>query len=82
MVDSANSYVQIWVILFLGKIAHQSSGGGVFIMVRLHLSINSIKQGVKIELVGIKPLYIAAYYRPKEDDDDNAEELKKILSLG
>ena len=36
---------------------------------------------VKIELVGTKPLFIAAYYRPKEGDADSSEEFKKSLEM-
>ena len=36
---------------------------------------------VKIELIGTKPLFTAAYYRPKEGDADCSEELKKSLEL-
>ena len=35
----------------------------------------------KIELVGTKPLYIAAYYRPKENDVYSADEFRKSLEM-
>jgi hypothetical protein len=36
---------------------------------------------VKIQLATCKSLYIAAYYKPKEDDVHSSEEFKKSLEL-
>ena len=36
---------------------------------------------VKLQVEKCKPLYIAAYYRPKESDIHSTEELRKSLEL-
>ena len=66
-----------------------SVGGGVFILVKNSIIASEQKQfktdcgvlWVKIEMVGSKPLFIAAYYRPSESDEHSALEFKKSLDL-
>ena len=66
-----------------------SVGGGVFILLKDNIIASEIPQfktncevlWVKIELIGTKPLFTAAYYHPKEGDADSSEELKKSLEL-
>ena len=63
--------------------------GGVFILIRENLIC--IEQPnlqtdcgllwVKLEIVGFHPVYIGAYYKPKEDDLDSLLELCKALDL-
>ena len=36
---------------------------------------------VKIELVGTRPIYIAAYYRPKQNNAYNADEFRRSLEM-
>ena len=36
---------------------------------------------VKIEIVGTRPLFIAAYYRPKEGDSYSADEFHRSLEM-
>ena len=65
-----------------------NKGGGVFILVsqRLivteqpHLATDCELVSAKVQVVGAKPLLIAAYYRPSEHDQVSAEELKKSLA--
>ena len=64
-----------------------TSGGGVFIMVKGDIIATEHKEfktdceivWVKIELVGTRPLFIAAYYRPKEGDSHSPDELRRSL---
>ena len=60
-----------------------SKGDGVFILVSQRLVVSEQPQlstnceivWAKVEIVGTKPLLIAAYYRPSEHDQISAEEL-------
>ena len=62
-------------------------GGGVLILAKNDIIASEQKQfqtdgeilWVKIELVGTRPLHIAAYYRPKENDSYSADEFTKSL---
>ena len=36
---------------------------------------------IKLDIVGTQPLYIAAFYKPKEDDLDSLEKLKDSLDM-
>jgi hypothetical protein len=66
-----------------------SKGGGVFILVKDTILATEQKQlktnceilWIKIHLTSCKPLYIAAYYRPKEADVQSSEEFRKSLEL-
>ena len=66
-----------------------SIGGGVLILVNDTLIATELKQfktdceivWVKLNIVGAKPLYIAAYYRPRVGDAQSAEEFAKSLAL-
>ena len=66
-----------------------SRSGGVFIMVRDGLicteqpqfNMNCELIWVKLEMAGSHPLYIGAFYKPKEDDPDSLLELRKSLDL-
>ena len=66
-----------------------AKGGGVFILVSEKLIVSAQPQlstdcevvWAKVQVVGTKPLLIAAYYRPSEHDQVSAEELKKSLAL-
>ncbi|MCG8032702.1 MAG: reverse transcriptase domain-containing protein [Candidatus Thiodiazotropha taylori] len=66
-----------------------AKGGGVFILVSDRLVVSAQPQlstgceivWAKVQVVGTKPLLIAAYYRPSEHDQVSAEELKKSLAL-
>ena len=66
-----------------------SSGGGVFIMVKGDIIVTEQKEyktdceivWVKIEIVGTRPLLIAAYYRPKEGDSYSADEFHRSLEM-
>ena len=63
--------------------------GGVFILFRenlifaeqANLQTDCELLWVKLEIVGSHPLYIGAYYKPKEDDLDSLLELRKSLDL-
>ena len=65
-----------------------TKGGGVFILVSQRLLVTEQPNlatdcelvWAKVQVVGAKPLLIAAYYRPSEHDQVSAEELKKISS--
>ena len=64
-------------------------GGGVFILVKDTIIATEQKQlktdceiiWVKLDIVAAKPLYIAAYYRPKESDAHSLEELNRSLEM-
>ena len=64
-------------------------GGGVFILVKDTIIATEQKQlktdceiiWVKLDIVGAKPLYIAANYRPKESDAQSLEELNRSLEM-
>ncbi|MEW8546063.1 MAG: hypothetical protein AB2693_21280, partial [Candidatus Thiodiazotropha sp.] len=66
-----------------------TKGGGVFILVSQRLVVSEQPQlstdceivWAKVQVVGAKPLLIAAHYRPTELDQVSAEELKKSLAL-
>ena len=66
-----------------------TAGGGVFILVKDTIIATKQKQlktdceiiWVKLDVVASKPLYIAAYYRPKESDAKSLEELNKSLEM-
>ena len=66
-----------------------SVGGGVFILVKDTIIASEMpllkKESevlwIKLELVGRKPLFIAAYYRPKEGDALSAEEFQKSTEI-
>ena len=34
---------------------------------------------VKLEVTGVHPLYICAYYKPSEEDQDSMMELRRLL---
>ena len=65
-----------------------TKGGGVFILVSQRLVVSEQPQlstnceivWAKVQVVGAKPLLIAAYYRPLEHDQVSAEELKNSLT--
>ena len=62
-------------------------GGGVFILVRNDIVSSEQPQfqtdceliWVKLEVIGTHPLFIGAYYRPKEDDQASLLELHKSV---
>ena len=66
-----------------------SVGGGVFILVKDTIIASEMPQfktdcevlWIKLELVGRKPLFIAAYYRPKEGDALSTEEFQKSIEM-
>ncbi|MCG8045233.1 MAG: hypothetical protein JAY66_06065 [Candidatus Thiodiazotropha taylori] len=66
-----------------------TKGGGVFILVSQRLVVSEQPQlstnceivWAKVQVVGAKPLLIAAYYRPSDQDQVSAEELEKSLAL-
>ena len=61
--------------------------GGIFILVRDNLRVTEQPEfkadceliWVKLEVTGSHPLYIGAYYKPKEEDQDSLIELHKSL---
>ena len=63
-------------------------GGGVFILVRKQFTVSRVPEletdcellWVKIELLGSKPLYVGAYYKPDESDEHSLSELNSSLS--
>ena len=63
-------------------------GGGVFILVRKQFTVSRVPEletdcellWVKIELLGGKPLYVGAYYKPEESDEHSLSELNSSLS--
>ena len=65
------------------------SGDGVFIMVKGDIIVSEQKEyttdceiiWLKLKLVGTKPLFIAAYYRPKEEDSYSADEFHRSLEM-
>ena len=62
--------------------------GGVFILVRKQFTVSRVPElgtdcellWVKIELLGSKPLYVGAYYKPDESDEHSLSELNSSLS--
>ena len=66
-----------------------TSGGGIFVLVKDTFIASEQKQlktdceivWVKIEMTTTKPLYVAAYYKPKDGDSKSAIELKRSLEL-
>ena len=64
-------------------------GGGVFILVKDSLYAPEQKQfktnceviWIKLDTVAAKPLYKAAYYRPKENDAQSLEEFRRSLEV-
>ena len=66
-----------------------TKGGGVFILVSQRLIVSEQPQlstdceivWAKVQVVGAKPLLIAAYYRPSEHDQVSAGEFEKSLAL-
>ena len=67
-----------------------SRGGGVFILVRNNFLRSEQPQfrtkceiiWVKLEITGNRPLLIGAYYRPRENDLEGLQELKKFDQQG
>ena len=65
-----------------------SRGGGVFVLVRNGLICSEQPQfktkcellWVKLELTGHRPLFIGAYYKPREDDIEGLQELQNSVS--
>lgn len=63
--------------------------GGVFILIKYSLYATEQRQfktnceiiWIKLSIVAAKPLYIAAYYRPRESDAQSLEEFRKSLEL-
>ena len=70
-------------------IEDRTSSVGVFILLKDNIIASEMPPfktncevlWVKMELVGTKPLFLAAYYRPKEGDADSSEEFKKSLEI-
>ena len=66
-----------------------TSGGGVFILVKDTLIASEQKQmkteceiiWVKFEMTTTKPLYVAAYYKPRYGDNQSTAELRRSLEL-
>ena len=66
-----------------------TSGGGVFILVNDTLIDSEQKQlkteceiiWVKIEMTTTKPLYVAAYYKTRNGDNQSEAELRRSLEL-
>ena len=64
-------------------------GGGVVILAKDDIIASEQKQfqtdceilWIKIELVGTRPLHIAAYYRPKENDAHSADEFRRSSEM-
>ena len=62
-------------------------GGGVLILVKDDIIASEQKQFQTdfvifgLELVGTRPLHIAAYYRPKENDAYSADEFRRSLEM-
>ena len=62
-------------------------GGGVFILVQNNIICTEQPQfkteceliWVKLEVTGVHPLFISAYYRPKEDDQPSLLELRRSV---
>ena len=65
----------------------KTRSGGVFIMVRTDIVCNEQPQfktdceilWVKIETTGVHPLFLCAFYRPKEENQDDLIELGKSI---
>ena len=65
----------------------KTRSGGVFILVRNSLICTEQAQfrtncemvWVKLEVAGVHPLYICAYYKPKEDDQESLLELRQSI---
>ena len=63
-------------------------GGGVFVLVKNNLICSEQPQfqtkceliWVKLEITGHRPLFIAAYYRPSEDDFESLQELQNSIN--
>ena len=65
-----------------------SVGGGYFLVKDTiiasemrHFKTNYGVLWIKLELVGRKPLFVAAYYRPKEGDALSTEDFQKSLEM-
>ena len=67
----------------------KTRSGGVFILVRNSLICTEQAQfrtncemvWVKLEVAGVHPLYICAYYKPTEEDQDSMLELRRSIEL-
>ena len=67
----------------------KTRSGGVFILVRNSLicteqakfRTNCEMVWVKLEVAGVHPLYICAYCKPKEDDQESLLELRKSIEM-
>lgn len=71
------------------RLTKTTRSGGVFVLVSNSLVCSEQPQfrseceiiWVKLEIVGSQPLYIAAFYKPKEDDLDSLDQLRSSLEL-
>ena len=69
------------------RVSKTTRSGGVFVLVRDTLICYEQPQlrseceitWVKLEIVGAQPLYLAAYYKPSEDDQDSLDMLRNSL---
>ena len=69
------------------RVSKTTRSGGVFVLVRDTLICSEQPQlrseceitWVKLEIVVAQPLYLAAYYKPSEDDQDSLDMLRNSL---
>ena len=71
------------------RLTNTTCSGGVFVVVSDSLVCSEQPQfrtdceivGVKLEIVGSQPLHIAAFYKPREDDQDSLNHLRNSLEM-
>ena len=86
--EISNGEIFLWVILHTEWIGNlKLEVWGVFILVRDNIVCSEQAQfhtncemvWVKLEVTGVHTLYICAYYKPKEDDQESLLELRWSL---
>ena len=71
------------------RLSTTKQSGGVFVLVKNALVCTEQPQfkteceliSIELDIVGTQSLYIAAFYKPKEDDLDSLEKLKDSLDM-
>ena len=87
-ISSSEIFPEGYQIFRADRKSKASRRGGVFVLVRNGLICSEQPQfktkcellWVKLELTGHRPLFIGAYYRPREDDLEGLQELQNSVS--